>query len=69
MNYCPGSVSAEYSALVETHGSESMRDLTQLALLGVLVVIALIAVAILPPFRTSVFHEPPTVHGWVINAQ
>ena len=46
-----------------------MRDLTQLALLGVLVVIALIAVAILPPFPTSAFHEPPTIHGWVINVQ
>ena len=46
-----------------------MRDLTQLALLGVLVVIALIAVAILPPFRTSVFYQPQTAQGWLINAQ
>ena len=65
----PGSVSAEYSALVETHGSESMPDLTQLALLGVLVVIALIAAAILPSFSASVFYQPQTAQGWLINAQ
>ena len=63
----PGSVSAEYYALVETHVSKSMGDVTKLALFGVLVVIALIAVAILPPFRTSVFYQPQIAQGWLIN--